>query len=105
MPDLGFRDEEERGKEIKIAQITFAYENGWIIDTLRKRGSAIASEKYDKLEEINAEIHNKITSDGDFLDKIQLPCAVFVTFEDEEGCNRARIYNDSPQMKLLGEDI
>ena len=103
MEDLGFREEEERGHDCKIAQITFAYENGWMIDTLRKRGAAIAAEKYDKMEEINAEIHHKITTDSDFLDKCQLPCAVFVTFEGEEGCNRARIYNDSPQMKLLEE--
>lgn len=105
MEDLGFREEEERGNECKIAQITFAYENGWMIDTLRKRGAAIAAEKYDKMEVINAEIHHKITTDSDFLDKCQLPCAVFVTFEGEEGCNRARIYNDTPQMKLLGEEI
>jgi len=76
-----------------------------MIDTLRKRGAAIASEKYEKVEDINAEIHNRITTDSDFLDKCQLPCAVFVTFEDEEGCNRARIYNEQPQMKLLGEEI
>lgn len=108
MDDLGFREEQHRNEPIKIAQITFAYENGWIIEKLKKRGSIIAAEKYDKLEEINAEIHEKITTDSEFLDKIQLPCAVFVTFEDEEGCNRAQLYSDdstAPQMKLLGEDI
>jgi|APSaa5957512535_1039671.scaffolds.fasta_scaffold15528_3 hypothetical protein len=31
-----------------------------------------------------------------------MPCCVFVTFEDEEGTNRARNYNDEPQKKLLG---
>lgn len=53
MPDLEFREEEFRNDPIKIAQITFAYENGWIIEILKKRGDAIAAEKYDKLEEIN----------------------------------------------------
>jgi hypothetical protein len=53
MPDLEFREEEFRNDPIKIAQITFAYENGWIIEILKKRGEAIAAEKYDKLEEIN----------------------------------------------------
>lgn len=96
MEDLEFRDEEFREEPCKIAQITFAYENGWIIDTLKKRGAAIGGEKYDKVEEINKEIHEKITTDRDFLDKCQLPCSVFVTFEDEEGTNRALGYNAEP---------
>jgi hypothetical protein len=70
MEDLGFREEEFRSNEIKIAQISFAYENGWIIETLRKRGAAIAVEKYEKVEEINAEIHYKIMNEKGFLDKI-----------------------------------
>jgi hypothetical protein len=70
MDDLGFREEEFRHEPIKIAQITFAYENGWIIETLKKRGAAIATEKYDKVEEINNEIHEKITKDKAFLDKV-----------------------------------
>lgn len=89
MDDLGYREVEHQHDPIKIAQITFAYENGWIIDTLKKRGAAIGAEKYDKVKEINAEIHLKITTDEDFLNKCQLPCAVFCTFEDEEGFNRA----------------
>jgi hypothetical protein len=32
MPVQGFREPEERNQPIKIAQITFAYENGWIIE-------------------------------------------------------------------------
>lgn len=94
MDDLGFREESERHNPIKIAQITFAYENGWVIEKLKKRGAIIAAEKYEELEAINAEIHNRITTDHKFLDKIQLPCAVFVTFEDEEGCNRAQLYSE-----------
>lgn len=41
------------------------------------------------------------------MDRLQLPCSVFVTFETEEGNNRALVYNDSnnPQMDLLGEQI
>ena len=95
MEDLGYREEEFQKEPIKIAQITFAYENGWIIDILKKRGNAIVAEKYDKLKEINDEIHKKVcVDDKDFLDKFQLPCAVFVTFEDEEGTNRAIAYNN-----------
>jgi hypothetical protein len=46
------------------------------------------------LRDINAEIHELVTKDEDFLDKIQTPCSVFVSFEDEEGVNRAKVYNE-----------
>jgi len=70
MDDLGYREEEFRKDPIKIAQITFAYENGWIIDILKKRGNAIVAEKYDKLKLINDEIHHKVClEDKIFLDK------------------------------------
>ena len=68
MADQGFREEEFRDDPILIAQITFAYENGWIIEKLRERGDNIAKEKYDEVNDINAEIHKRITTDGDFLD-------------------------------------
>jgi hypothetical protein len=34
MDDLGYREEDEREDPIRIAQITFAYENGEIIEYL-----------------------------------------------------------------------
>jgi len=69
MDDLGFREEDQRNEPIKIAQISFAYENGWVIDTLKKRGAAIAAEKYDELKTINAEIHDKIVKEKGSLTK------------------------------------
>ena len=105
MDDLGYREKEERDDPIKIAQITFAYENGEIIEWLQERGKYIAAEKWDKLVDLNEKIHTKITTDKDFLDKVQLPCTVFLTFEDEEGKNRALVYNDFPQMNFLGEEL
>ena len=53
MDDLGYREENERDDPIKIAQITFAYENGEIIEWLKKRGDYIAAEKWDKMVDIN----------------------------------------------------
>ena len=70
MDDLGYREEHERNQFIKIAQITFAYENGEIIEYLQERGKYIAEEKWDKLVKINDKIHKKITTDKDFLDKV-----------------------------------
>jgi len=69
MDDLGYREEEFREERIKIAQITFAYENGEIIEWLKTRGEFIAAEKWDKLVDINETIHTRIVTDSDFLDK------------------------------------
>jgi len=37
MPNLGYEDHDE----VKIAQITFAYNNSQVINWLKKRGTAI----------------------------------------------------------------
>ena len=47
MPDLGY--EEEIQEEIKIAQITFAYDNMELINDLKKRGKLIKTEKWKKV--------------------------------------------------------
>jgi len=47
MPDLGYEEEEQ--KEIKIAQITFAYDNAELINSLKKRGKYITTEKWIKV--------------------------------------------------------
>jgi hypothetical protein len=49
------------------------------------------------VESINQEIANALKKeDSDLLDNLQRPCTIFVTFESEEGYNRALVYNDSP---------
>jgi len=52
MDNLGY----EEGDDIKIAQITFAYNNREVINWLRKRGQYIMKQKWDKVEEIEQEI-------------------------------------------------
>jgi hypothetical protein len=54
MDDLGF--EENKDEKVKIAQITFAYYNGAVINWLSKRGNFIKTEKWDKVAEINQTI-------------------------------------------------
>jgi len=53
-------DEETSLQSLKIAQITFAYENSALINILKKRGKLIGEEKWVKLTEINEEISNKL---------------------------------------------
>lgn len=54
MEDLGF--EEDKDAPVKIAQITFAYYNGEVINWLKKRGDLIKSEKWEDVQKKNEEI-------------------------------------------------
>lgn len=109
MPDLGY--EEEPPEEIKIAQITFAYDNKELINFCKQRGAFIKAEKWKKVKDINTKI-SKTIRDPYLLNKFQRPCSVFATFECEEGRARALVYNQTikdPEFKiydkLLGEEI
>lgn len=108
---------------MKIAQITFAYNNSKVINWLTKRGTLIKSEKWDKLHELEEEIMKQLKDDSEkyntkagkvkLLDLLQTPVSCFATFESEEGVNRARLYNAKtldglrqfPQKLLLKQDI
>jgi hypothetical protein len=98
-PDQGYDDGDEAAQQSrkKIAQITFAYENGALIEWLKDRGYYVKNEKWTKAEAVVQKIEDAITSsDPKFLDKLQTPCSVFVTFETEEGLQRALAYNETP---------
>ena len=84
LPDLGYEVEPE--ERVKIAVTTLAFDNADIIDLLRKRGRAITDEKWDKQAEIETKI-NELK--GAEFDRLVTPCSVFITFESEEGVNRA----------------
>ena len=73
--------------------ITFAYDNAELINLLRQRGSFVKFEKYDKMREINNKI-DAIKSDRKKLESLNRPVTAFLTFENEEGINRAKVYND-----------
>jgi hypothetical protein len=49
---LGYDDHDE----IKVAQITFAYNNSKVINWLRKRGQMIQKQKWDKVAEVEKQI-------------------------------------------------
>lgn len=53
-PDQGYDDgdEDAQNSRKKIAQITFAYENGWLIDQLTYRGYYIKNEKWEKAQTV-----------------------------------------------------
>lgn len=109
-PNQGYDDGDEAAENDRkrIAQITFAYENGEMIDLLADRGYYIKNEKWEKAEGVQDKIEAKL-KDESFLNKMQTPCSVFATFETEEGLQRALVYSDikecPKQQSLLGEDL
>jgi hypothetical protein len=90
MPDMGYEDEPP--ERINIALITFAFDNGEMINLLKERGTAIKFEKFEKMREMNKKIDDLKRRD---LDKLSRPVSAFLTFENEEGLNRCMNYNDT----------
>ena len=56
MPGLGYDGEAGNAAPVKIATITFAYDNAKVIQWLKTRGDHIKNENWKKLDEINATI-------------------------------------------------
>ena len=52
---------------------------------LKKRGTLIKQEKWDKVKEITAEMNEFLSQNKE---KFITPCSVFMSFLDEEGYNR-----------------
>ena len=46
--------------------------------------------------------HDLVQKDSPLLNILKTPVSVFVTWETEEGFQRALTWNDSPQCKVLG---
>lgn len=90
MTDLGYDGPwtGEGEKKIHIAQITFAFHNQDIINLLKSRGNLIKTENWDKLDKINDKLDDYLKH-PELLDELQTPCGIFLTFESEEGYNRA----------------
>jgi len=65
-------------EDIRIAHISFAFDNKEIIELLLKRGVIIVDGKFTKLKEINQKIDELIIKDKE---KIERPVACFITFE------------------------
>ena len=100
LPDLGF--EEEPVEEIKVAVTTFAYRNGELINMLRQRGSMIKSEDWDGMKKLDSKI-SKLKNVS--LENFTTPCSIFMSFENEEGINRALRYDElvscDPSLEAL----
>jgi len=72
--------------QVKIANITFAFNNAQLIKLLKKRGGVIAEGKFFKLPAIDKEINILKEEDIQSLTK---PVSAFITFETQDAFERA----------------
>jgi hypothetical protein len=68
--------------EVKIADISFAFDNAELIKLLKLRGAHIMYQRYDSMREIEAKISELKDSQ---YEKLTRPCDAFITFEAEDG--------------------
>lgn len=71
---------------VSIAHITFSFNNVEVIKLLAKRGAFITTAQNAKLAAIDQEIRTLVVRDWD---KFSKPVAAFITFETQEGYERA----------------
>ena len=81
---------------------TFAFKNAEIINLLKERGEIIKGENWDEMERIDAKINSHKDAN---LEDLMTPCAVFMTFENEEGVNRAINFNKTIETDPDYEDL
>lgn len=111
-PSQGVDGPEHDDDAMKVAVVTFAFNNAEIIQNLKWRGQYIKWEKWAKLEKLNRKMTNRLHNSQELLDKMQTPVACFMTLETEEGKCRADEYNDTVQQSdyiryrtFLGSEI
>ena len=88
LPDLGYEDEPNL---VKVAVMTVAFNNADIIDLLKKRGSAIVAQNWDEQRKIEDEIVKVKNAN---IPRLTNPCYIFISFQNEEGAERVKQYND-----------
>lgn len=87
--------------EVRIANISFGFDNTELIRMLTERGSLITKGKMDKVPELNEKIDAQAKDKR--TDYIR-PVAAFITFEKQEGKDRALKYFVDPNTAVEEED-
>lgn len=83
-PSVLFPDREPF--DVKIANITFAFNNAKLLKLLRKRGSCVAAGMFKDLPKVDEQI-NKLKETE--LNSLTAPVSAFITFETQDGFERA----------------
>jgi len=95
----------EGRRDLKVADVNFAYHNSWLIDGLRKRGTCIKFQKWEQLNELNRELTARLhgpnpNGSGTELNNVTMPKCVFISYESEEAYN---FMNDMTEFEIAGE--
>ena len=69
-PALGIDGPEGDILPVKIAIITFAFNNAEIIHNLRRRGRYIAQESWKSYEKLHAKMQNRLANSQELLDRM-----------------------------------
>ena len=103
--EVPHQEEEARliQKNMKIADISFAFHNNSIIKKLKKRGNLISEQDFGKLKEYEKKLNDYVTNEKNF-DLLTEPTDVFIVFEDKEGRDAALRLN-ATENKILGDKI
>ena len=96
--------------EVHIADITFSFNNSKLISILRQRGYAIARQKFEDVKKKDLEI-NALMNDPVEKQKMIVPTAAFITFEEEDAYILACTINEEQKKekdetkrnKILGQ--
>lgn len=82
--------------------VQFAYNNSDVINLLYQRANYIRGGKLDQVQQINQKMIDMFSADAadsrNATDKVQTPVTCFISFQKEEGYNRAVCYNDVAQI-------
>lgn len=88
--------------EIRVANITFAFANEELLNLLKERGSYVASGKLSKVPKINEKIHKLCVEKKEEYTR---PVTAFITFERQEGKDRALKYFADPKAHRKIENV
>lgn len=92
-------------QEVKIADISFAFNNAELINLLRERGGYIAGQSYDEMRKVEAKISALKDEKYENLTK---PVDAFITFEEEDGSIIGQYFEnkqDKVKADFLGSDL
>lgn len=92
----------EAGSDIRIANISFAFNNHELIGLLEKRGTAITNRDGKMKQSYDDQIKDMLQRSRDELSR---PTYAFITFETQEGYERARLMKNGKrkEFSLAGE--
>ena len=86
--------------KVGFANITFAYDNPELLNLLETRGQAVTSGKFDKLPAINKKLQDLKETKSN---KLIRPVTAFLTFNTQEGYERALKYWGPGSENLFSE--